>query len=55
MFLFFQGLQVYFLDTSPIASGSQAHEEKRSVPLDVNGSTGATIITQDLSSAGQIQ
>ena len=39
MFPFLLGQQVYIPDTSPKASGSQAHKEKWSVPLDVDGST----------------
>ena len=48
VFPFLLGQQVYIPDTSPTASRSQAHEEKWSVPLDENGSTGAGIRTQDL-------
>ena len=44
---------VYILDTCTKASGSQAHKEKWSVPLDVNGNTGAGIRTQDLPRVGR--
>ena len=53
MFPFSLGQEVYIRDTSPNASGSQAHKGKRYVPLDVNGSTGAKIRTQDLPRAGR--
>ena len=53
MFSFLLGYQVYIPDTSPIASGSQTHKEEWYVPLDVNGSTGAGIRTQDLPRAGR--
>ena len=53
MFPFLLGQQAYIPDTSPKASGSQAHKEKWSVPLDVNGSTGAGIRTQDLARVGR--
>ena len=52
MFPLLLGYQVYIPDTSS-ASGSQAQKEKWSVPLDVNGSTGARIRTQDLRHAGR--
>ena len=48
MFPLLLGQQVYTPDTSPQVSGSQAHKEKRSLPLDVNGNTGARIRTKNL-------
>ena len=40
----FIGLTSYIPDTSTKTSGSQAQKEKWSVPLDVNGSTGAALV-----------
>ena len=53
MFPFLLGKQDYITDASAKASWSQAHKKKWSVPLDVNGSSGAGIRTQDLPRAGR--
>ena len=50
-FHFSLGQRIFFPDTSPIANGSQAHKEKQSVLLGVNGSTENRNQTQVLSCA----
>ena len=53
MFPSLLGQQAYIPHTFPKASESQAHKEKWSVPLDMNGSTGARIRSQDLPRDGR--
>ena len=53
MFPFLLGQQGHTPETSPNTSGRRAHEENRTVPLDVMGFTGAEILTEDLPCAGR--